>query len=258
MKAIGHRDINPASPKPKRIALVVSNPAKSTTTGWPVGFWWSEIAHPFHVFAEHGYDVEIFSPDGGPCEGDPLSDPRDPSRWSAGDLITTGFVHTPEYADLLKVTSPVAEIDPELFDAIVVAGGQGPMFTFEEATGLHRLFARFFEMGKIACALCHGVAVLRYARLSDGSLLARGKIVTGFTNAEEDAADEATWAMGALPRGTSIMPWRIEDELDALGAIFTQGGLRRSFATRDGNLITGQQNFSGSETAALVVAALGS
>jgi putative intracellular protease/amidase len=36
-----------------------------------------------------------------------------------------------------------------------------------------------------------------------------------------------------------------------------QAGLWRGFAVRDGNLITGQQNFSGAETARAVIAALG-
>ena len=31
---------------PKRAAIVIANPAQSTTTGWPVGFWWSELSHP--------------------------------------------------------------------------------------------------------------------------------------------------------------------------------------------------------------------
>jgi putative intracellular protease/amidase len=35
------------------------------------------------------------------------------------------------------------------------------------------------------------------------------------------------------------------------------GGLWRGFAIRDGNLITGQQNFSGEETARLLLATLG-
>jgi putative intracellular protease/amidase len=42
-----------------------------------------------------------------------------------------------------------------------------------------------------------------------------------------------------------------------IGANYVQAGLWRSFAVRDGNLITGQQNFSGAETARLVVEALG-
>ena len=34
-------------------------------------------------------------------------------------------------------------------------------------------------------------------------------------------------------------------------------GLWRGFAIRDGNLVTGQQNFSGAETAELVAATVG-
>jgi putative intracellular protease/amidase len=102
----------------------------------------------------------------------------------------------------------------------------------------------FYEAGKVAAALCHGVAILRYARLSNGDLLAKGKTVTGFANVEEDFADNAVWSMGAMPRDRHLMPWRIEDELTKLGANFVQAGLWRGFAVRDGNLITGQQNFS--------------
>jgi len=65
------------------------------------------------------------------------------------------------------------------------------------------------------------------------------------------------WSYGLLPRDTHVMPWRIEDRLKALGANFVQAGLWRGFAIRDGHLITGQQNFSGEETARAVVAALG-
>ena len=49
----------------------------------------------------------------------------------------------------------------------------------------------------------------------------------------------------------------IEDELKKLGANYIQAGQWRGFAVRDGNLITGQQNFSGAETAEAVIAALG-
>jgi putative intracellular protease/amidase len=53
------------------------------------------------------------------------------------------------------------------------------------------------------------------------------------------------------------MPWRIEDELQALGANYVQAGLWKGFAIRDGNLVTGQQNFSGGETVQLIVGTLG-
>ena len=85
----------------------------------------------------------------------------------------------------------------------------------------------------------------------------KGKTVTGFANVEEDFADNAVWSYGLLPRDQHVMPWRIEDRLKALGANFVQAGLWRGFAVRDGNLVTGQQNFSGEETARAVIAALG-
>lgn len=252
------RDPNRVNPKaPKRVALVIANPAVSTTTGWPVGFWWSELTHPYHAFTEAGYEVALFSPEGGACQADAMSDPNDPSGYSAGDLITQGFIHTPKLSALVQATQPAAAIEVERFDAIVVAGGQAPMFNFEGATALHAKFVDFHQRGKIAAALCHGTAILAYAKLPNGEYLAKGRTVTGFANVEEDFADEAVWGLNLLPRDRHVMPWRIEDRLKALGANHVQAGLWRGFAVRDGNLVTGQQNFSGAETAALVIRALG-
>jgi putative intracellular protease/amidase len=253
-----HRAVNVVNPAhPKRVAIVLSNPAVSTTTGWPVGFWWSELTHPYFLFTEAGYEVELFSPAGGPCEADAMSNPEDASQWQAEDVISRGYLHDPEFIKRVENTRPVDDIDVDAFDAIVVVGGQGPMFTFDTATNLHAKFAQFFEAGKVAAALCHGVAILRYARRGDGEPVVAGKTVTGFANVEEDFADHGVWDAGMLSRDVHVMPWRIEDELKALGANYIQAGMFKSFAVRDANLITGQQNFSGSETAALVMEALG-
>lgn len=252
------RDPNPVNARrPKRVAIVIANPAVSTTTGWPVGFWWSELAHPYHEFHQRGYEVELFSPEGGRCEADAMSDPRDPSGYSAADLVSMGFIATPALATLVEHTKPVSDAAVDDFDAIVVAGGQAPMFAFEQATTLQQTFVAFYESGKVAAALCHGTAILRYATLANGEPLVTGKTVTGFANVEEDFADNAVWQMQLLSRDKHVMPWRIEDELKRLGANYVQAGLWRGFAIRDGNLITGQQNFSGTETAKAVVEALG-
>jgi putative intracellular protease/amidase len=252
------KDVNPVNAKtPKRVAIVLASPAVSPSTKTPVGFWWSELTHPYYAFREKGYTVEVFSYDGGKAEADAMSDPDDPTGYSAGDLITQGFKHTPSLMALLDDTRPVTAIAVEDFDAILIAGGQAPMATMQDQTALHALFSAFYEAGKIACCLCHGSSVLRYAKLSTGDYLCKGKTVTGFANVEEDFGDNAVWDLGYLPRGVHLMPWRIEDELRALGANYVQGGLWRGFAVRDGNLITGQQNFSGAETAELMIRALG-
>jgi putative intracellular protease/amidase len=255
---VSHKDLNPVSKSnPKRVAIVISNPAVSTTTNWPVGFWWSELSHPYFRFTGLGYEVEIFSPEGGACVADAMSDPEDVSQWQSEDVISRGYKHDPDFVALVENTKKVDDIGLDAFDALVVAGGQGPMFTMERATNLHKKFVEFFEAGKVVAALCHGVAVLRYTTLSNGDPLVKGRSVTGFANIEEDFADEAVWSMGALPKGTHVMPWRIEEEMKELGANYIQAGLWKGFAIRDGNLITGQQNFSGSETADAIVRALG-
>jgi putative intracellular protease/amidase len=255
---MSHKNLNAVNPKkPKRVAIVISNPAISTTTGWAVGFWWSELTHPYFKLTEKGHEVEIFSYFGGKCEADAMSNPEDTSQWQAEDVISRGYMHDPAFMKLIENTKAAQEIDVTRFDAIIIAGGQGPMFTLDKATDTVQKFVEFYETGRLAVALCHGVAILKYAKLSNGEYLAKGKTVTGFANIEEDFADEAVWSYNLLPKDKHVMPWRIEDELRKIGANFIQAGLWKGFAIRDGNLITGQQNFSGSETAEVLIQAIG-
>jgi hypothetical protein len=47
------KDPNPViAKKPKRVAIVIANPAVSSNSGWLVGFWWSELYHPYSAFIE--------------------------------------------------------------------------------------------------------------------------------------------------------------------------------------------------------------
>jgi putative intracellular protease/amidase len=131
IRNVSHKNLNPVNGKsPKRVAIVLSNPDVSPVTGWPVGFWWSELTHPYFKFREIGYEVEICSPEGGLCEADQLSDPEDPSEWQAEDVISRGYKHDPAFAKGLEDTSKVDEILVDDFDAIVVTGGMGPIYKF--------------------------------------------------------------------------------------------------------------------------------
>jgi putative intracellular protease/amidase len=255
---MSHKNLNPVNAhRAKRAAIVISNPAVSTTTGWPVGFWWAELTHPYFAFTQAGWEVDIHSLQGGKCQADAMSDPEDESQWQAEDVISRGYKHDPEFVKLVENTKPIDDLTVDCYDVMVVAGGQGPMFTFDKAENLQRKFSEFYESGKVTAALCHGTAILRYAKLAGGEPLVRGKTVTGFANVEEDFADQAVWDAGALDRGKHLMPWRIEDELMTLGANYIQAGLWKGFAIRDGNLVTGQQNFSGAEVAQVILEAVG-
>ena len=242
-------NVNVTRSTPKKVLMVVANPSVSATTGWPVGFWASELTHPWYEFREVGYEVTLASPDGGKVELDAMSDPRDPSGYSADDVLSMDFLSTPKLVAMLEETKKLSDLDLDEFDAIVVCGGQSPMFTFRDNEDLKQAISHFYESERPTAALCHGTAALMDVKLSDGSFLIEGKTMTGFADAEEEAADAAA--------GQKVMPWHIEEAAKERGANYVQGGLWRAFAVRDGSLITGQQQYSGREVAKLVIEALG-
>jgi putative intracellular protease/amidase len=234
----------------KRILMVVANPSVSPTTGWPVGFWWAEVTHPYWAFAEAGYDVEIRSPEGGALQADGYSDPEDPSGYSAHDILSLGFKKSPGHLALIQNTKSTDGVDPRDYDAVFFAGGQSPMVTFRGNEKLQTLVARFYEAGKVTALVCHATCLLLETKLSSGGLLVKGKTWTGFATSEEKFADGFV--------GRRIQPFWIEDEARAIeGTNFVVDQMFREFAVRDGLLVTGQQQYSGASAARLVIEALG-
>ena len=236
--------------KPRRILMLASNPAVSGQTGWPIGFWWAEFTHAYWEFVEHGYEVDVASPECGKLDGDKWSDPRDESGYSADDLISLGFINSPEHMKLAEESKPLADVRIDEYDAVLVVGGQGPMYTFYENDAVHALIRDFYETGKATAVICHATCTLLKTRLSDGSLLVQGKTWTGFANTEEDYVDEFV--------GQKVQPFRIEDEAKKLeGTNFIVASRFKPHAVRDGLLITGQQQHSGAAAARLIIEALG-
>jgi putative intracellular protease/amidase len=248
-------DLNVLNPeRPKRILMVASNPAVSKQTGWPIGFWWGELSHAYWEFAESGYQIDIVSPDGGDLEADAWSDPRDDSGYSADDLISLGFLNSPEHAALLQKTKSLADVAADVtsgsYDAVFLVGGQGPMYTFLDDDRIHDVLRTFYESGKVTAVVCHATCVLLKTRLSTGELLVNGKTWTGFANTEEDYADAYV--------GQRIQPFRIEVEAKKLpDTNFVVDSRFKSHAVRDGLLVTGQQQYSATPAARLVIEAIG-
>jgi putative intracellular protease/amidase len=238
------------SEQPKRVLIIVSNPTISQQTGWPIGAWAAEFVHPYYELTEKGYVVTIASPDGGKIELDRWSDPRDESQYSEHDILSLGFLLSPRHAALIENTPSLDQVNPDEYHALLVAGGQGPMYSFIDNEKLHRFVADFYEAGKVVAVICHGTCILLKVRLANGKLLVDGKTWTGFANSEEMFADEFV--------GKRIQPFWIEDEAKKLtNTNFIVGMRFEPFAHRDGRLITGQQQYSGGAAARLIIEALG-
>ena len=237
--------------RPKRIAMVASNPAVSEQTGLPIGFWWAELAHPFWELSERGYDVDVASPEGGPLRADAWSDPRDKSGYSAEDLLSLGFINSPAHMKLVEESKPLAAVAVDDYDGILFVGGQGPMYTFVDDERVHALVASFYEAGKVTSVICHATSVLLRTRLADG------RLHIGWEDL--DRLRQLRRTLRGRLRGTESPGWFwIEEEARQLESTnFIVSGRFKPHAVRDGNLITGQQQYSGKAAARLMIEALG-
>lgn len=246
VKEITHYVHFHGAPTKGKILMVASSPAVSQQTGWPIGFWAAELTHPLRVFQEAGYEVELASTAGGSLMMDSFSNPTDASGYSAHDVISLGYMQQNWFTEMLAHTKKLTEVNPNDYVAIFLVGGQGPMYTFRGNADLEKLFANFYEAGKPSAAVCHSTTLLLGAKQSNGKLIVDGKSWTGFANSEEDFADQAV--------SMKIQPYRIEDVARTLpNTHFKVAAPFSSYAIADGNLITGQQQNSGADAAALVV-----
>ena len=165
-------------------------------------------------------------------------------------VFSLGFINSPEHLKLVQESKPLAELDLDAYDAVLFVGGQRPMYTFYADENVQHALASICESGRVAVVICHATCMLLRTRLSDGSLLVEGRTWTGFANSEERLADEYV--------GQRIQPFWIEDEARKLESTnFIVYGSFKSHAVRDGNLITGQQQYSGTAAARLIIQALG-
>lgn len=229
-----------------KILLIASNPSVNKQTGWPIGVWAAELTHPYWEFSNAGYAVDIASPDGGEIKIDGFSNPEDESKYAAWDYLSLGFLKDPTKAALLKNTLKLSNVNPNDYKAILVCGGQGPMYTFIDNSELQKFFVDFYLTGKPTGAICHGTCILLKTKLPDGKYLVEGKKWTGFANSEENYADAYV--------GQKIQPFRIQDEaLKMPNNKFVVAPMFEAFAVQDGNLITGQQQNSGTVAAQLII-----
>jgi putative intracellular protease/amidase len=195
----------------------------------PTGFYVPEAAHPWRVFRNAGYAVDLVSVRGGrpPMDG-----------FDADDPTQREFIHLPE----LTTTPPSAEVDAVGYDAIFYVGGHGTMWDFPDDAGLTRLGRDIYESGGVVAAVCHGPSALVNLTLSDGTYLVEGKEVSAFTNAEEEAVHL-----------TKAVPFLLQTVLEERGAKHVAAANFESQVSVAERLVTGQNPASATRAAEEVV-----
>jgi putative intracellular protease/amidase len=207
----------------KKALIVVTSHDRLGGTGKPTGYYLPEVTHPYYALRDAGIDVDLASPKGGAA-------PMDPSSEDRKDPANARFLDTAADRDKLERTTRLADVDPAAYGAILFAGGHGTMWDFREDRDVQRLAAAIHEKGGVVAAVCHGPAALVDVRLSSGEFLVAGKRVTGFSNAEEEAAQL-----------TQVVPFLLESALVERGGRYEKAGdLWQEHVVSDGRVVTGQ------------------
>ncbi|CAB3736252.1 Protein/nucleic acid deglycase HchA [Achromobacter deleyi] len=206
------------------ILIVLTSHDTLGNTGRKTGFWLEEFAAPYYAFLDAGATLTLASPQGGQPPLDPKSDDPD-----AQTDDTRRFRQDPAAQQRLAATRRLAEVQAADYDAVFYPGGHGPLWDLAEDPKSVSLIETMLAAGKPVAAVCHAPGVLRHAKTADGKPLVQGRQVTGFSNAEEAAVQL-----------TDVVPFLVEDELAALGGLYTKGPDWQPYVVSDGLLITGQ------------------
>lgn len=223
----------------KKILAVLTSVGKYPNLNRATGLWLGEAVHFVKKVQSAGYQVDYVSPKGGYTPIDPHSlAMAEPTDWE--------WYQKKEFMNRLGATLKPSEVKPDEYVAIYFAGGHGVIWDFPENEALQAISRTIYEQGGFVSSVCHGAVGLLNITLSDGSLLVKGKTVTGFSNQEEKLAE--------LDR---FVPFLTETELVARGAMYKKADQPWTpFAVEGARLITGQNPASGGAVADLLLAAL--
>ncbi len=204
----------------KKILFVVTSHDEKGNTGEKTGYYLGEVSHPWDVLHSAGYEIDFVSPKGGKAPVD---------AFNMEDSINKKFWDNEVYRNKIENTMKPSEVNPAEYVAIHYAGGHGAMWDFADNTEIAGIASQIYENNGVVSAVCHGPAGIVNIKLSDGSYLVDGKKVNAFTNEEE-----------VKVKLEEVVPFLLEDQLKAHGAIFEKSAPFTNHVVADQRLVTGQ------------------
>lgn len=208
----------------KRVLLIMSSYDDMGISGKQTGTWFTELAAPYYILTDAGYEVVFASPDGGEAPIDLLS-----MKVPFTTEYTDKFLNDPVALFAAKHTRKLRNIDYNTFDAVFFPGGYGLLTDLASDQFVVKLIKNFYETNRPIAMVCHAPAILRDVKLSNGKFLVEGKNLTGFKDAE-DAEIELD----------KHLLFSLEQELKGRGANYKSVANWKPNVVVDGALMTGQ------------------
>lgn len=227
-----------------RALIVTTSHATLSPGDRATGVFASEMTAPYYVFKDGGMRVDVASIAGGEIPIDPLS-----FLWFVESSADRRFREDAEFRDKVKRSLKIDDVDFAAYDVVFLAGGWGASYDLGTSEVLGRKVSEAWKAGRVVGGVCHGPLGLLKATDDAGAPLVRGRRLSAVTDKQ------------VRELGITVTPMHPERELRAAGALFeSASAFRDIFAdhvTRDGRLVTGQNQNAGPEVAAQMMLAAG-
>ena len=143
--------------------------------------------------------------------------------------FTRRFMQDKEAQARLAKTVKLSTVNQKDFDAVFYSGGYGPIWDLAEDPHSIALIEDFYSHQKPIASVCHAPAVFKNTKDPNGEPLVKGKMMTAYSNAEEEAV-----------QFTSLVPFSVQEMLIENGAFYSKGPNWYPYLQEDGLLISGQ------------------
>lgn len=220
----------------KRALIIATNHDTLGETGKETGVYASEMTVPYYEFLDANMQVDVASIQGGRIPIEPVS-----IRWPIITPYDQRFLSDSEFQDKVKHSLKIEDIDFTKYDIVFIAGGWGAAYDLGYSEVLGQKISEANANGVVLGSVCHGALGFLHARDENGNPLVQGRRMTAVTDKQ------------IKELGISLTPQHPERELRKAGALYESEtaflDIFASYVVVDGNLVTGQNQNDGAETA---------
>lgn len=204
--------------------------------GKKTGVYASEMTIPYYEFLDAGMAVHIASIEGGevPIENHSL-------HYPLATRADKRYLNDGLFLNKTKTSHKIDDVNFSDYDLIFMSGGWGAAYDLGTSEVLGEKITQANAEGKIIGSVCHGSLGFLKAKDGNGEPLVKGRKVTAVSDKQVKELDVAN------------TPMHPETELRKLGADYqSKSAFKDMFANLtvvDGNIVTGQNQNAGKETA---------
>lgn len=183
--------ISGTGPDKPRILLIATSSDSlqlKDNTKMETGYWAEEVAEPIDIFKKAGFEVEVGTLGGGKPPADPTSLNPAVVTQAVADKYSTFIAGSPEINNPIDLNALTPE-KQKGYAGIFIAGGHGVLSDLANSKKAAEIISNALRSTyQVIGSVCHGPASFVSLKLIGEQDLLRGVKMTGFSEAEEQAA----------------------------------------------------------------------